>query len=199
MDVSSLIGSFSYLAVFGLLLLCGVGVPLSEDVIILTGGALVSQTGGSLALMIATAWVGELTGDWLLYRIGRSLGRRALDSRRFARVLTPARVGVVERHFKERGAWTIFVARFLPGLRAPTFLISGMTGFPQRKFLFADAAAAAITAPLVTYLGFRFGMAVQKDLRRAGHILLGCVAVAVACWAIRAVRARMLLARVPRP
>jgi membrane protein DedA with SNARE-associated domain len=151
------IAHFTYLAVFLLLLSAGLGVPISEDLVVLTGGALVAQIHGSLPLMIAVVYVGKLSGDFCLFRIGWSLGPRAARSRHFGKMLTPGRVAQVDRFFGRYGMGAVILARFLPGLRAPTYLVAGVSRFSPWKFVAADGLAAAVSAPLVTWLGYRYG------------------------------------------
>ena len=53
------IGRFSYPAVYLLLCACGVGAPLSEDLIVLAGGVLAAKGGALLWPMAAVAWAGS--------------------------------------------------------------------------------------------------------------------------------------------
>lgn len=185
------IGTFSYPAVFFLLVLCGFGAPLSEDLIIVTGGLVAARSEGSLPLMALAAFVGIVVGDSLLYRLGRSLGPRAFSHRRVQRVLTPSRVHFLHTQFARHGAFAVFLVRFLPGFRAPSYLLSGASGFPYKRFLVADAAGAAIVAPLVTWLGFRFGSTVLTQLRGGLRwVVLGAVVVALCALVVKLVRRR---------
>jgi membrane protein DedA with SNARE-associated domain len=199
MDIAGTIAAFSYPAVLCLLLACGLGAPLSEDAIVIAGGLLVSQGKADLLPMMATAYLGQVGGDFLLYRLGRSLGPRALARPSVQRIVTPARREVLLRHFEKHGALTVFAARCVPGFRAPTFLMAGVSGFPPMKFVLADAAAALITAPLLTYLGFHFGLVALEPLRRGAHwIFLAVLAVAAfsagrALWRRRALLRAWLL------
>jgi membrane-associated protein len=185
-QVALWIAGFSYPAVFLLLVLCGVGAPLSEELIILTGGLMVAQGGANLPVMAVAAYVGIVAGDTALYRIGRSLGPKVFSHPKLSKMLTPARLGVLQKMFARRGAVAVFLARFLPGLRAPAFLLAGATGLPYRRFLLADAAAAWIPAMGMTWLGFRFGpqvlVEVQGGLR---WLLFAAVVVAVGVLGVR--------------
>ncbi|MGQ0505501.1 MAG: DedA family protein [Myxococcaceae bacterium] len=189
--------TFSYPAVFVLLLACGMGAPLSEDLIVLCGGILAAKGGAHLPAMMVVAWVGVVAGDSLLYRIGKKLGPKAVAHHRLSKLLTPSRVAWVEGHFARHGVATIFFARFLPGVRAPTFLIAGMGGVPYARFVTADALAAAVIAPTFTFLGYHFGLAALAEIRRASFWLLIAVATGVSIfvgtrWLIRWRKARAL-------
>jgi len=181
--------TFSYPAVLALLLACGVGAPLSEELILVSAGLVVAHGHGVLWAMIATAWVGTVLGDLTLYSIGRKLGPRALEQKKLKKLLTPERVAWIEGHFRKYGALTIFVVRFTPGLRAPTFLVAGLSRVQPRKFLLADALGAMITAPLLTWLGWRFGLQVLAEIKSAGQwVLLGVAALIVVLMVRRMIK-----------
>ncbi|REG36122.1 membrane protein DedA with SNARE-associated domain [Archangium gephyra] len=185
-QVALWIAGFSYPAVFLLLLLCGVGAPLSEELIIITGGLVVARSGASLSVMVLAAYLGVVAGDSALYRIGRSLGPRVFSHPKLSKMLTPARIEFLQKLYARRGAVAVFLARFLPGLRAPAFLLAGATGLPYRRFLLADAAAAWVPALGVTWLGFRFGPQVLADVQGGLRwLLLAAVTVAVGVLGVR--------------
>lgn len=176
------IQAFSYPAVLVLLLACGFGAPMSEDVIVVIGGAAVGSWGGgtgALIGMIATAYIGKLAGDVAIFLIGRKLGRKAIELPRFRRILTPARVELAERHFAKHGFLTVLFARFLPGLRAPSFFVAGASGLSTKMFVLADGMAAGVSAPLLTWLGYRFGASILRELKIASHWIFLGIAVAV--------------------
>jgi membrane-associated protein len=190
---------FSYPAVLLLLIAAGLGAPLSEDLILVAGGLVTAQTGGSLWAMIVLSYVGVITGDLLLFRIGRSLGSRALTKPWVRRALSPRRVEWVIRHFDRYGALTIVIARFCIGLRAVTFLSAGVSGMRPYKFFLADAGAALISVPLVTWAGYRFGRVVLADVEAASHWVLAAVAVALVGWTTVSIVRRWRSRRAPVP
>ncbi len=190
-QVAAWIGAFSYPAVFIFLVLCGLGAPLSEDLIIVTGGLVAAQSGASLPAMMLVAFAGILMGDTLLYRLGRALGPRAFTHPKLQRVLTPSRVALLQTQFARRGLLAMFLVRFMPGFRAPSYLLAGASGFSYRRFFAADAAGALLFAPLVTWLGFRFGTSVLAQLRGGLRwVVLGVVAVGLCALVVKLVRRR---------
>ncbi|HEX8536338.1 MAG TPA: DedA family protein [Cystobacter sp.] len=159
------IAGFSYPAVFLLLVLCGVGAPLSEELVVLTGGLVVARSGASFPIMVLAAYLGILAGDSALYRIGYALGPRVFSHPRLARMLPPARVTLLQEMYMKRGPMAVWLARFLPGLRAPAYLLAGATRLPYRQFVLADGSAAWIPALGMTWLGVRFGPQVLADVQ----------------------------------
>ncbi len=198
-QVVAWIGAFSYPAVVLLLVLCGLGAPLSEELIVITGGLVAAESGASLPLMMGAAYVGTVAGDSLLFHFGRSLGPRLLAHPRLSRVLTPARVLFLQARFARHGALTVLLARLLPGLRAPSFLLAGATGFSFRRFLLADGLGALLTAPLVTWLGFRFGPSVLAQVRGGLRWLVAGALVVGACVLVTRLLRRRDAVTAPAP
>ncbi|MBU8898214.1 DedA family protein [Corallococcus sp. M34] len=183
-QVVTWIAAFSYPAVFLLLVLCGVGAPLSEELVVISGGVIAARSGANPVLMMAVAWLGILVGDSLLFHLGRTLGPRVLQHPKLRRVLTPRRVHTVQQRFSRLGAGAVLLARFLPGFRAPSFLLSGASAIPYRRFLLADGIGAVFSAGVVTWLGYRFGARILADLRGGLHWVLGGVLVLGAGWLV---------------
>jgi membrane protein DedA with SNARE-associated domain len=195
-DVAHWVEHYSYFAVVLLCWLCGVGAPLSEDVVILLGGALVAKGRAVFSLMALSAFVGQLGGDFLLYTMGRHFGTRALRFPLIRRLITPERLARVSERFKRQGSGWVMAARFLPGLRAPTFLVAGISHFPRGRFVWLDAVAASVCAPLVTYLGFRFGLAVLGVFHRTSStVLIGVALGLLLLWSARRWRSARALHR----
>jgi membrane protein DedA with SNARE-associated domain len=185
------IAGFSYPAVFLLLVLCGVGVPLSEELVIITGGLVVAKSGASLPVMVCAAYLGILAGDSALYRLGRSLGPRVFSHPKLSKMLTPERITFLQKLFARRGAVAVFLARFLPGVRAPAFLLAGASGVSYRRFLLADGIAAWIPALGMTWLGYRFGTQVLEDVQGGLRwLVLVAAVVGLGALGVRWVRRR---------
>lgn len=188
------IAGFSYPAVFLFLVLCGVGAPLSEELVVLTGGLVVARSGASFPLMVMAAYFGILAGDSALYRIGYSLGPRVFAHPRLSKMLPPARVALLQDMYMKRGPLAVWLARFLPGLRAPAFLLAGATRLPYRQFLLADGSAAWIPALGMTWLGFRYGPRVLADIQGGMRWLLAlALAAGVVFIVVRFFKQRALV------
>jgi membrane protein DedA with SNARE-associated domain len=204
-----------YACVFAMLVLCGFGLPMPEDVVLATGGvlawlasdlervtfsAMIRDRG--LLTMIGIGLGGILAGDTIIFLAGRRFGHRIADIRPLRRVITPAKLEAVEKLIRRRGTLVVVVARFLPGLRAPTFFTVGHAKMPLWEFLLFDGAAAAVSAPLWVCLGFWLGSDLQALAREASrfshYILVAVGVVVVALWA-RWMQARRPPAPAPAP
>jgi membrane-associated protein len=185
------ISRFSYPAVYLLLAATGTGLPIPEDVVLLTAGTICSTGHGLFFAMVPIAVLGVFTADTILFRIGAKLGPKVIEHPKLRSVLTPARVAAVRGRFQRYGAWTIFLARFLPGVRAPTFLLAGSMGVSQQRFWIADAAAACVFVPIMVWLGHRYGAEALPYVKRFGvYALLVVLAVAAGLYVRTRLKAR---------
>jgi membrane protein DedA with SNARE-associated domain len=187
--VNGTTGVFSYLVVFGILLACGLGVPLPEDVSLILGGYLVHAERANLALMMITGFMGIMVGDSIIFFAGRRFGSGVGSKKTgfFARLVTPEKRARVEQLFHKHGDKIVCLARFMPGVRAVTFFTAGSVGMKYLRFAFFDGAAALVSAPVFIYLGFRFGGELETLLdnvkKGQTRVILVLVAVAVVYFA----------------
>ena len=170
MDILQLLIDFftgyGYLAVFVVLLVCGFGLPIPEDITLVAGGIIAGLGYANVHTMFLVGMLGVLAGDGCMFMIGRCFGTRVLQ---FARILTPERFLAVQEQFTRYGNWVLFVARFLPGLRSPIFVTAGMSRrIPYWRFLLLDGFAALISVPIWIYLGY-FGAANRDWLLKWVH------------------------------
>lgn len=157
--VDSTSGGFAYLVVFGILFVCGLGLPLPEDVSLILGGYLVHAGRADLALMMLTGYAGIIVGDSMIFSFGRRFGSKVgqQPSGFFARIVTPEKRARVEGLFKKHGEKIIMIARFLPGVRAVTYFTAGSVGMRYQRFVTYDSLAALGSAPIFVFLGYKFG------------------------------------------
>jgi membrane protein DedA with SNARE-associated domain len=150
----SLFTENGYLAVFVILVICGFGLPIPEDISLVAGGVISGLGYANVHVMCAVGLAGVLSGDILMFMLGRIFGERALRLRWVACLLTPRRYALVQAKFSRYGNRLMFVARFLPGLRSPIYLTAGMTRRVSFwRFLLLDGLAALISVPIWVYLG----------------------------------------------
>ena len=199
--LAALLARFTYPAILLLLSAAGLGVPISEDLVLLLGGALASQGVTSFTPTLIAGYFGVLLGDALIYHWGKKLGPKAYEHRLVRKVISAERGQKLREHFARHGFWTVVVGRHTPGLRAPIFFLAGASGVRFGKFLLADALSAAVTVPLVVTLGYLFGSHLD-DIRRVlhrAHWIAGAVALAAVFvwWFLRRRRLRREAAERP--
>lgn len=178
------------------LFVAGLGVPIPEDIFLITGGILTQRTQpeSSLLFTILVLYSGVIVGDAVVYRLGFRYGEAVLRRKFIARLMTPVRVERVRRYYARYGALTVFLARHVAGLRFPTFLMAGVSRMGFWRFLFWDGLAAFISVPFWIWLGFKFSENWEEIHKRiSGWIAwaLGALIVGFLVWKFRSDIARV--------
>jgi membrane protein DedA with SNARE-associated domain len=175
--VSNLEGMTAYLTIFGVLFGCGLGIPIPEDLTIVTAGYLAYLENIDITWAIVVCFIGVLSGDFLLFTLGRMFGKKFFNLPGVRFFITADRIAYAQAKLKKNVRRICFSARFLAGLRAPVYLSAGMLGVKPRIFISYDALAALISVPLLTLLGYYFGEDIDIGLgyiRRAErYIFIG--------------------------
>lgn len=158
-------GPTPYLVVFGILLACGLGLPIPEDITLFAAGLSAYYGLTDLLVMILVAYAGVIFGDTLIFLLGASYGRKLTKKWLFHKLLPDERLNVVRTKFHEKGNKLIFIARFMPGLRAPIYFSAGTLHLPYRVFLFYDGLAALLSVPTIIGAVFFFGDELDRVVR----------------------------------
>lgn len=184
-----LIGFFTdygYTAVFVILIACGFGLPVPEDITLVSGGVISGLGLANPHWMLVVGLAGVLIGDSTMFLLGRVFGYRIQRIRTFRKILSPRRFSQIQRKFKKYGLGLLFVARFLPGLRSPIFLVAGMSRrISYLTFILMDGVAALISVPVWVYLGFFFAdnldllMEYVHDVQKLIYLALGLIVLVV--------------------
>ena len=190
--LGEIFGRFNYLAPFTVLLLCGLGLPVPEEVTLIGSGILVYRGEVEFTKITVVCSIAILLGDSVPFLLGRRYGLRALRIPWVARVLHPERFNRLERRYREHGNWATFACRFFAGIRLPGYFLAGTMGMSYPRFLLLDALGVALTVPLSIYLGRLFGGEIDRlrgtvqDL----HLILAFTAIALALMVVLRTRWR---------
>jgi len=163
----SFIDRGSYFALFIVLFIAGLGVPLPEDIPLIAAGYICYKGSADVRWMVVVGIVGVLVGDGLLFNMGRRYGNNLLGHRWLQRIAKPWLVAKAQEGFDRHGSKIIFAARFMPGLRSVIFLIAGTLKVPYWKFLTFDGTAALISVPVWVLGGWYFGGKIEEFVRQA--------------------------------
>lgn len=171
------------------MLLLAVATLVSEDLTCIASGLLVAQGRlGFLAAVLACA-LGIFIGDVALFLAGRYLGRSWLRRAPLKWWLDESRLARASAWFDRRGIAVIFLSRFWPGMRLPTYVAAGLLRTSLPRFALLFALAVAIWTPLLVgaavWLGERWIGAFRAGQGSLGWVLLTAAAVA---WLLSTLR-----------
>ena len=146
--------------IFILFLLNGLNIPISEDLLMIGGGAIASSCIPEHTTRLYV-WIlfGCYCASWETYWIGRLLGPKLYKIKLFSHIITPQRLEFLRYYYAKLGIFTFIIGRFCPGgIRNVLFLSSGLTKMPFHLYIIRDGIAAIISSSILFSLGYMFGV-----------------------------------------
>lgn len=174
--LSEFFARYGYWVIFFGVMLENGGLPVPGETVLLFAGFLAFHGKLDLTRAILAAIAGATTGDTLGYLLGRWGGAALLRRYRASPLVSARRFDWAEQTFVKFGPWTVFVARFITGLRVFAGPFAGAFKMPYPRFLFFNFTGAVLWACAIGWVGFLFGsnwqrlIALAKD---ADWIVLG--------------------------
>lgn len=175
-----------YPVLLTVLLAASLGVPIPEDIPLIAAGVLLRTHPGiaSWPETLFVALVGVLTGDIILYSLGRRWGPGAVTHRSVRWIITPDRFTRFSRRFRVHGTWFCFFGRFVVGVRAAMCVTAGATRFAFWRFFLADLAGALLSVPLFLLLGYWFASVIPTLQTALGGVQFAILASVLATLVI---------------
>src|ERR1700694_3515040 len=165
--LTNLLESYGYLAVFLLVALESLGIPLPGETVLVTAAAFAASGRLSIYWVIVIAAAAGIVGDNGGYWIGRQGGLRVI--KRYGRTLhiDEAKIEHARRFFDRHGAKTVFIGRFIALLRTWAALLAGVGKMRYSVFMLYNALGAITWATMFGALGYIFG----RNLPRLEHYI----------------------------
>ena len=181
--IESLMGTWGYPLLFGLLFSCGLGMPLPEDIPLILAGYFIAT--GKMHLLIAaiSAWLGIIGGDCMLYWFGHKYGLGITRVPFIGKHVTKRRIEYAERLFQKYGTWVVAVGRLFAGIRGAMVIAAGTIRFNLFRFLIADGLAAVVSGGLFMSLGYWAGKklgdleSLREKVQHYEHYVLAGLAI----------------------
>jgi membrane protein DedA with SNARE-associated domain len=179
-NISHLISSYGYWAVFLLVGAESLGIPLPGETALITAGIYAGHAHRlSPWLIFAVASAGAIIGDNIGYWIGDKGGYR-LARRYGPRVRLDERKLKVARYlFDTHGGKVVFFGRFVSILRTYAAFLAGTSKMRWRRFVVANASGGIVWAGIYTLASYLAGTALQRVSGTISWALLGAAAAAV--------------------
>ena len=171
----------AHFVIFGLFMLAGCHLPISEDVLVILGGVLASTIVPENSWKIYTAiFLGAYISDFFVYGTGRLLGPSLSSHRFFSKLFKKKRIEKLQAHYEEWGMLTLFFGRFIPfGVRNCLFVTAGMGRMPLLKFAFVDGFACMISTSSLFMLSYFCGKSCSLWVKLANISIFALFLVAL--------------------
>ncbi|MGZ4126608.1 MAG: DedA family protein [Actinomycetota bacterium] len=177
-----------YIALFVLMLIDTIGLPLPSELPLLYGGYLISQHRLSIVPAAFIAAAGALVGSVIAYVISRRVGRAVILHWGRKVLITEEHLHRSERWFERRGPAAVFICRMVPLARTLISIPAGIAEMPLVRFCVYTFTGSLPWAFALLGAGWALGADWKKLL---GSFTLASIAVAVvvvagiAWWFIR--------------
>jgi len=178
------VAAHGYWALYLLLALGVVGLPIPDETLLVFTGYLISRGTlnplGAFAAAVAGAWTG-ISGSYL---IGRTLGVGAVH--RYGKYIhfTEDRLAYVHRWFDRIGHWMLVVGYYIIGVRHFTAVVAGMSKLEYPTFIAYAWTGAALWVTTFLTLGYFLGENWQQVAELIHeYVLYGSLAIIVAAAA----------------
>lgn len=186
--IDSLLASYGYYAIFALVALESLGVPLPGESAVIAAALYAGTTHHlNVTVLAAVAIAAAILGDNAGYWLGRTAGQRLAD--RYGRLvrLDRDKLRVGRYLFAEYGGKVVFFGRFVAVLRTYAAFLAGVSRMSWSRFLIANAAGGALWAALYTYGAYLLGSRASR-VGTTITIVGSALAVVLALTAILVVR-----------
>jgi len=175
---------YGYWAVFLGVMLENAGLPVPGETMLLAGAVLAHFDRLRLVWVILAAVAGAILGDNMGFLIGRWGGRTLAVRHGWKFGLTEPRLAKFEAFFEKHGPKTVFIARFVTGLRVFGALLAGASRLPWLTFSLYNAAGAVVWSVVIGAAGYLLGHSwesIERWVGRGGTAALAAVVI-VGLW-----------------
>lgn len=168
--------NYAHWFIFGAIILAGVNIPISADIIILAAAFIAATLVPENTLYLYLAvFLGCYFSAFAAYWLGRLAGNKLCSYSWFAKFFPPKRLEKTKQFYAKYGFWALLIGRFIPfGVRNCIFMTSGMSRLPFGKFALWDLPACFIWSSFYFFLFYLIGQnyAVVYGYLKAFHLLI---------------------------
>jgi membrane protein DedA with SNARE-associated domain len=179
---------YAHWIIFTALMLAGLNIPISEDLMLITAGVLASTViPEHTALLFIFTFLGCYLSDWEAYWIGRLLGPSLWKIKWFASMMPQERYDKIVTFYDKHGFFVLLFGRFIPfGVRNGLFITAGMMKMNFLKFIISDGIACLISNATVFTIAYKLGQNKEILMEWIGkaNVVIFTVAIAIVTYLV---------------
>ncbi len=165
-----IIGRFGPVGVFFLMVLEGLGIPFPSEIIMPLSGILASKSVDLFIEYSLAGSVGGFVGNLILYYISKFGGRPIILAIGKYFGLKETHLQRAELWFNTKGEWTVFVGRFVVGIRSFMSVPAGIVEMNILKFSLFTFTGSLIWSSGLAYVGYIVGYGYVKFLSYVDYL-----------------------------
>jgi membrane protein DedA with SNARE-associated domain len=178
------ITQYGYIALFMLLMLGIIGLPIPDETLMVFCGYLISKGTFDPVATWLTAFAGSVCGITVSYMLGRKFGLKLIHN--YGRYLrfTPDKLDKVLKWFDRIGHWTLFVGYYIAGVRHFSAVVAGTSGLRPPQFALYAYSGGAVWVTTFLTIGYFVGEnwkviaeQVHHQMARVSIVVLAVVAI----------------------
>jgi membrane protein DedA with SNARE-associated domain len=166
-NIAQVLETWGYIGIFLCVFVGNLGLPVPEESVVLAAGFLAGRDIMDLKAVLVVAFISAVIGDNFGYMLGRTGGRTVMLRVAGSSSWMRWRYLWFKAFFDAHGNKTIFLARFVAGLRFMAGPMAGALRMPFWRFFGWNVSGAAVWCAAVAYLGFILG---DRWEAVAGHL-----------------------------
>jgi len=155
-----------------------VGFFLPGDSLLVTAGIFAAHGQLDLTLLNTTLSVAAIAGDSVGYGIGRRTGPK-LFSRPDSLLFNRKHLVSAQEFYERHGAFTIFVARFMPIIRTFAPVVAGVGAMQYRKFIAYNVFGGIFWVLSMTLAGYFLGTLIPNIQEKIHVVIVIVIAVSL--------------------
>lgn len=174
---------YAHFIIFGILLLAGLNIPVSEDAMLFIAAILASSHPEYLPHLFIGVYLGAYFSDLICYALGRILGPKLFNIKFFANMAPPERIDKISAYYQKYGVITLILGRFIPfGVRNALFLTAGLGKMNFTKFALSDLLACTISTVSFFSLYYYYGETVIDYIKQGNRVVFGLLFVVLGVY-----------------
>jgi membrane protein DedA with SNARE-associated domain len=156
------------------------GLPVPSIPLLMAAGALAGAGRMNLLASLLLAVAAAISADSIWFTLGRVKGIKVLQLICKISLEPDSCVRRTEGAFEKRGARSLLIAKFVPGLSTVAPPLAGIFSMRWRRFLLFDACGALLWSGVYIGFGYVFSEQIEKVAERALRLGSGLLVLLVA-------------------
>jgi membrane-associated protein len=154
------------------------GLFFPGDSLLFVAGLFASKGFFSVWVLYIGAAAAAILGDSVGYWFGAKLGP-AIFTKEESLFFKKSYIEKTQHFYSQYGAWTVFVARFIPIVRTFAPIMAGVGNMPYRTFIFWNILGGIVWAAVFIFGGYFLGNLLPEGEHTLSYVTLGIIIVSL--------------------
>lgn len=178
-NIAAYLLEYGILAIVLLLALGIIGLPIPDESIIIIAGILVAKGKLPFIPTLLAIYLGALLGITVSYILGYTLGYYLIERFGYLIRITPEKIELAKRWFKEVGKWVLFFGYFIIGIRHLSGFVAGLMKLSYMQFALFAYTGMLLWSSIIFSIGYAFTHNWKNQLSQISYIAISLAVFAL--------------------